>query len=85
MKAHLSAADQPTSATATSWPWFGDWVKVNGARAELMAGQHRVEALKTFRKKGRLQTSSDAEPLWWVCDVYDRGRYLRRHLSRRRS
>ena len=28
------------------WPFFDDWVAVTGAKAELIAGRHRVEALK---------------------------------------
>jgi hypothetical protein len=89
MKAYLEQAGQPTPETPSSWPWFGDWVKVNGCPAELIAGQHRVEALKAFfQKKGRLRTSSDPDPLWWLCDIYDRGRCLvpldRRPLTRPR-
>lgn len=77
MKAHLELAGDPPVGTLTSWPWFGEWAKVIGGAAELMAGQHRVAALKAFfQKKGRLHASSDPEPLWWVCDIYDRGQCL---------
>jgi hypothetical protein len=77
MKAYLEQAGEPTGETSPSWPWYGDWAKVNRRPAELMAGQHRVAALRAFfRKKGRLHASSDPDPLWWVCDVYDRGRCL---------
>ena len=72
MRAHV---DQAGAATSSPWPWFGDWAKVTGGRAELMAGQHRVAAQKAFRaKKDRLTGSADPAPLWWVCDIYDRGR-----------
>jgi hypothetical protein len=75
MTAHLAQAGQPTSETASSWPSFRDWVSVNGCPVELMAGQHRVAALKAFlHKKSRLHTSSDEDPQWWLCDIYDRGR-----------
>jgi hypothetical protein len=50
------------------WPLFTDWVQVNSQPAELMAGQHRVEALKILR-----QASPDSAILpEWVCDLYDR-------------
>jgi hypothetical protein len=72
MLAHLG--DEPATETSSSWPWFGDWIMVTGCRAELMAGQHRVAALKAFfQKKDRLHTTSEPDPLWWLCDVYDRG------------
>jgi hypothetical protein len=75
MRAHLDQAGQPTSETTSSWPSFRDWVSVNGCPVELMAGQHRVAALKAFlHKKSRLHTSSDGDPQWWLCDIYDRGR-----------
>jgi hypothetical protein len=74
MLAYVQQAGVPTTETSSPWPWFGDWAKVIGGQAELMAGQHRVAALKAFfQKNGRLHASSDLEPLWWVCDIYDRG------------
>ncbi|KAI9764365.1 MAG: hypothetical protein M1840_008503 [Geoglossum simile] len=52
---------------APEWPLFEGWEKING-RAELMAGQHRVEALKLYIQA----TSSDITgQSWWVCDLYD--------------
>jgi hypothetical protein len=73
MRAHVEQAG--AAATSSPWLWFGDWAKVIGAPAELMAGQHRVAALKAFfAKKDRLTGSADPAPLWWVCDIYDRGR-----------
>ena len=56
------------------WPSFEGWASVNGSRAEIMAGQHRVEALKMFlERKGNEATRK--EQSWWICDVYDRGRF----------
>jgi hypothetical protein len=77
MLAHVQQAGIPTAETSSPWPWFGDWAKVTGGRAELMAGQHRVAAAKAFlQKKNRLHASLDPEPLWWVCDIYDCGQGL---------
>lgn len=74
MMDHLGWAGTGTDDTASSWPSFQDWTLVNNHPAELMAGQHRVEALKMFlSKKGRLHTCSDDDPHWWLCDIYDRG------------
>lgn len=72
MLAHLG---EPVTEASPSWPWFGDWITVTGGRAELMAGQHRVAALKSFyQQKDRLHTASEPNPLWWLCDIYDCGR-----------
>lgn len=73
MRAALEQAGEPTIETSSSWPWFRDWVKVNGHPAELMAGQHRVAALQALQKEGRLGASSDPDALWWVCDIYNSG------------
>lgn len=48
---------------------FEDWDSVIGGKAELMAGNHRVEAFKEYLQYSR---SSEKER-WWVCNVYDRG------------
>jgi hypothetical protein len=40
---------------------FHDWVEVNRCRAELMAGQHRVAALKRFLQK-EFPTADGAPP-----------------------
>jgi hypothetical protein len=75
MKDHLGL-DSPASIGNTL-PSFGDWTAVNGTKAELMAGQHRIEALKVFLR--RLSNRPGASPglekeqAWWVCDLYDIG------------
>lgn len=51
---------------------FKDWAKVNDERPEVMAGQHRIEALKEYAK----YTGIDPESSPWVCDIYDKGAYL---------
>jgi hypothetical protein len=72
MTAHLAATGDATSGAAPSLPSFHDWVEVNGCRAELMAGQHRVAALRRFLQKEFPNSSSEEH--WWACDIYDRGR-----------
>lgn len=61
------------------WPSFDKWMTVNEKKAEIISGQHRVEALKLFLKQNskHLNTSGNDEH-WWVCDVYDLGK-LRHH------
>jgi len=55
------------------WPSFEGWVLVNGSKAEIMAGQHRVEALKMFLKHKGNEVARK-EQSWWICDIYDKGR-----------
>jgi hypothetical protein len=64
-------------AESIAWPSFHDWMFVNGSPAEIMAGQHRVEALRILL--GRISKRSSAyahaqEQGWWICDIYDIGR-----------
>lgn len=51
------------------WPSFEEWGDVIGERAELLAGNHRVEALKEYLR----QSESPKAESWWVCNIYDRG------------
>lgn len=64
------------------WPPFGDWMSVNRSKAEIMAGQHRVEALKLYlhRISGSHPSAhaSENDQCWWICDIYDKGEN-RRH------
>jgi hypothetical protein len=48
---------------------FRNWADFIDERPELMAGQHRIEALKDYVK----QTHSDSNDLWWICEFYDKG------------
>ncbi|KAM0361982.1 hypothetical protein ACHAO7_011539 [Fusarium culmorum] len=48
---------------------FRNWADFIDERPELMAGQHRIEALKDYVK----QTHSDPNDLWWICEFYDKG------------
>lgn len=51
---------------------FRHWADVNDEKPELMAGQHRIEALRDYVK----QTGSGSDDLWWVCEFYDKGASL---------
>jgi len=66
----------------SSWPSFDDWMSVNGSKAEILAGQHRIEALKLYLRRisGRHQgaNSFEKDESWWICDIYDKGEN-RRH------
>jgi hypothetical protein len=59
------------------WPSFDDWIAVNGSKAEILVGQHRVEALKLYlrrissRNPGKHVLEKDQS--WWICDIYDKG------------
>ncbi|KAL2678846.1 hypothetical protein Neosp_009598 [[Neocosmospora] mangrovei] len=47
---------------------FEDWLVVNpNEKAEVMAGQHRIEAMREYVK----QTKADSKELWWTCIIYD--------------
>jgi hypothetical protein len=63
---HLQRADN--AEPSQPWPSFLDWMAVNETQIELMAGQHRVEALREHVRRSNLKQ----EDLWWVCDIYDR-------------
>lgn len=56
-----------------AWPCFKDWMRVVGKKAELMGGNHRVEALKELLSK----SGGGEDERWWVCDLYDKGRAFR--------
>lgn len=57
------------SARDRTWS-FHDWLVVNsGEEVEVMAGQHRMAALRQYATK----TGSDTGKLWWTCYIYDAG------------
>ncbi|GKU10606.1 unnamed protein product, partial [Fusarium langsethiae] len=47
---------------------FKHWADITDEKPELMAGQHRVEALRSYVN----QTASSSDDLWWICEFYDR-------------
>jgi hypothetical protein len=61
----------------SSWPAFDDWMVVNRSRAEVLAGQHRVEALKLYLRRISSNHSGahafEKDQSWWICDIYDKG------------
>lgn len=61
--------DGSVPARDSEWLSFDDWMQVNGTKAELMAGNHRVEALKEYVQRLELNDSER----WWICDIYDKG------------
>lgn len=73
------AEEEQAQATATAvesaevgdpkWPSFERWVSVIGAKAELIAGHHRVEAFKEYLQRRGMPE----EERWWVCSIYDKG------------
>lgn len=48
---------------------FLGWAAVNPGKVEVMAGQHRMQALRDYAEEGGLPESE----LWWTCELYDRG------------
>ena len=69
MKAHKYSNEWLTGSNEAIPPCFGDWEKVTGCKAELLAGNHRVEALKELLKE------SAASERWWTAQIYDIGTY----------
>ena len=49
---------------------FNYWPQVtDNERAELMAGQHRVAALRKYVE----ENGFEEDELWWTCELYDQG------------
>ncbi|KAG9240852.1 hypothetical protein BJ878DRAFT_448685, partial [Calycina marina] len=74
MADYLAREGNSTSISPSEYLPFNDWMIVNQAPAVIMAGQHRVEALKLFLRQLSTQSKNDAiekEHSWWVCDMYD--------------
>ncbi|KAF5483067.1 hypothetical protein CGCS363_v015037 [Colletotrichum siamense] len=49
---------------------FLRWAEVNGGKAEVMAGQHRIQALREYIKE---MGAAGPQP-WWTCELYDKDR-----------
>ncbi|KAF4474785.1 hypothetical protein CGGC5_v016501 [Colletotrichum fructicola Nara gc5] len=52
---------------------FLHWAEVSGGKAEVMAGQHRIQALREYVK----ETGAPGSDLWWACELYDKDRLPR--------
>lgn len=70
--ATLKSSKADGGSGSIEWPSFDEWASVNGRMVELMAGQHRANALREYVR----QTGCGDEELWWVCDIYDAGMYI---------
>lgn len=46
-----------------------NWAEVNSGLVEVMAGQHRIAALREYVR----DSGSQADELWWTCELYDQG------------
>lgn len=51
-------------------PMFDNWKDINDEKPEVIAGQHRIEALQQYVR----QTDGDVRDLLWVCEFYDKGK-----------
>jgi len=58
-------------------PLFGGWSTVMSHPAELLAGNHRIHALKEFLKQRKIADKSDR---WWVCGQLKLNTETRRQL-----
>lgn len=56
-------------------PIFNNWSKINDEKPEVIAGQHRIEALREYVR----QTDSDTKDLWWICEFYNKGKLEHAH------
>jgi hypothetical protein len=73
---HLSNNTSNWSDHIVSGQWgpFHEWMAGNKQKAEIISGQHRVEALKMFlERKGKHLHSLEHDERWWVCDIYNLG------------
>jgi hypothetical protein len=76
---HLRKAEKSLAGLEgdpSSWLAFDDWMAVNRCQAEIISGQHRVEALRVFLARISKRTGESAivtEQAWWVCEIYDQG------------
>src|ERR1700754_3512927 len=65
---NMSRPLEGAQAKEPAWPYFKEWMQIVGKEAELIAGNHRVEALKEM-----LKSDGGIDERWWVCDLYDKG------------
>lgn len=85
-KAEVDRMEQYTSSQAVSSEGsqeqhiqdFRAWDEINtGRKVEILAGQHRVEALKAYVE----ETGGGDDELWWACDIYDKGIFSKHLFS----
>lgn len=56
---------------------FLDWAAVNEGTVEVMAGQHRIKALRDYIG----ETGTPPTELWWTCELYDKNIFRPRGLG----
>jgi len=85
MRDHVNSSGTLSGSQIPAYLAFDDWMEVNGTKVEVMAGQHRIEALKVFvshlssRSQGSL---IEEEHLWWICDIYDISKWICGSISK---
>lgn len=52
------------------WPSFMDWIQQGNEPAKVLAGHHRISALKDH-------FHGQQDRRYWICDIYDQGCQLR--------
>lgn len=67
---HVGIDSTPNDPDA-SLPSFEGWSSATTGTAEVLAGNHRIGALKAYLKQQKL--TDDADERWWVCNIFDRG------------
>jgi hypothetical protein len=67
---HLGIDADPNDHSS-DLPFFEGWSTLTSSSAELLAGNHRINALREFLKQRKI---TDKDERWWVCDVFDKGK-----------
>ncbi|KAJ8610550.1 hypothetical protein MRB53_038455 [Persea americana] len=55
----------------TDLPVFTGWLATTSSTAEMLAGNHRVQALQAYLQE---QNVTDEAERWWVGDIFDKGK-----------
>jgi hypothetical protein len=55
---------------STEPPYFEGWTALTSSFAEMLAGNHRIQALKAYLKQRKV---TDERERWWICDIFDKG------------
>ena len=67
---HLGINCVPNDPTASP-PYFESWGETCTGPVEVLAGNHRIAALKMYLERRKLD--GNRAERWWLCDIYDRG------------
>ena len=79
MRFYYALTNSPSSwadpVVGGDWHSAHEWMAANEQKAEIISGQHRVEALKMFLVRGKKGLhSSEPTERWWTCDIYNLGK-----------